>query len=134
VQIYESILGDVNGRVTTGLLKATQYLKDNRLLPRGFDKATADPMIAVHGAALGDGSFTGGGDRTRYEIDVPAGSRSLEIDVELLFQPIGYRWAHNLDAYDAPEPKRFVGYYKATSSSTSVVVSRSSQRVTSGGQ
>src|SRR5262249_44925279 len=33
VQIYESILGDANGGVTTGLLTATQYLKDNRLLP-----------------------------------------------------------------------------------------------------
>src|SRR5262249_52347760 len=45
VQIYESILGDANGRVTTGLLTATQYLKDNRLLPRGFDKRTAEPDI-----------------------------------------------------------------------------------------
>ena len=41
VQIYESILGDRAGAPTTGLLTATQYLKDNRLLPRGFDKATA---------------------------------------------------------------------------------------------
>ena len=35
---------DPRGRAgvpTTGLLTATQYLKDNRLLPRGFDKATA---------------------------------------------------------------------------------------------
>ena len=41
VQIYEPILGDPKGVPTTGLLTATQYLKDNRLLPRGFDKATA---------------------------------------------------------------------------------------------
>ena len=34
---------------TTGLLTATQYLKDNRLLPRGFDKATAPPEIGVYG-------------------------------------------------------------------------------------
>jgi len=30
VQIYESILGDTKGAVTTGLLSASQYLKDNR--------------------------------------------------------------------------------------------------------
>src|SRR5207245_5313049 len=35
VQIYESILGDSQGRVTTGLLTAVRYLKDNRVLPRG---------------------------------------------------------------------------------------------------
>ena len=49
VQIYESILGDADSHPTTGLLSAVRYLKDNRLLPRGFDKATADPQIAVFG-------------------------------------------------------------------------------------
>src|SRR5215467_13467370 len=43
VQIYESVLGDPNNGVTTGLLTAVTYLKDNRLLPRGFDKRTAEP-------------------------------------------------------------------------------------------
>src|SRR5204863_8620484 len=35
VQIYESILADIKGGVTTGLLTRASYLKDNRLLPRG---------------------------------------------------------------------------------------------------
>ena len=51
VEIYESILGDADSRPTTGLLSAVKYLKDNRLLPRGFDKKTADPQIGVFGAA-----------------------------------------------------------------------------------
>ena len=42
VQIYEAILGDLHDAVTTGLLSATGYLKDNRLLPHGFDKGRAD--------------------------------------------------------------------------------------------
>jgi hypothetical protein len=37
VEIFEAILGDNAGHVTTGLLYATQYLKDNRILPAGFD-------------------------------------------------------------------------------------------------
>ena len=49
VQIYEPILKDQNGKVTTSLLSAVGYLKDNRLLPRGFDKATANADIAVYG-------------------------------------------------------------------------------------
>ena len=31
------------------------------------------------------------------------------VEVELRYQPIGYRWAQNLAAYDAPEPRKFVG-------------------------
>src|SRR5690606_21447236 len=41
VQVYESIMAAPDGTVTTGLLTAVDYLKDNRLLPRGFDKAGA---------------------------------------------------------------------------------------------
>src|ERR1700720_824965 len=42
VQIYESIIKDQNGHVTTGLLAGVGYLKDNRLLPHGFEKQTAE--------------------------------------------------------------------------------------------
>jgi hypothetical protein len=66
VQIYESIMADANGRVTTGLLRATAFVKDNRLLPRGFDKNTAPREAAVRGNAVIDPDFTGDGDRTRY--------------------------------------------------------------------
>src|SRR5262249_23010271 len=43
VEIFEPILKDSEGKVTTGLLAAIGYLKDNRLLPTGFDKKTAEP-------------------------------------------------------------------------------------------
>jgi hypothetical protein len=127
VQIYEPILGDREGRPTTGLETATQYLKDNRLLPRGFDKATADAGIAVAGEAAQDPNFTGGGDRVQYDVPVPATtSGPLAIEVELRFQAIGYRWAHNLDAYKAAEPARFVSFYTSTAAGSSVVVARAS--------
>jgi len=127
VQIYEPILGDRFGVPTTGLLTATQYLKDNRLLPRGFDKTAADKDIAVHGEALGDADFAGGGDRVRYSVDAQSAG-PFTIDVELRYQSVAYRWAHNLERYDAPEPRRFVGYYKALSSTSSVTVARATAR------
>jgi len=123
VQIYEPILGDRASVPTTGLLSATQYLKDNRLLPRGFDKTTAAAEIAVHGEATSDADFDTGGDRIAYAVQVPAPA-DYRVEAELRYQAIGYRWAHNLDAYDAPEPKRFVTYYRSMSSSSSVVVAR----------
>jgi hypothetical protein len=111
----------VNGAVTTGLLTATQYLKDNRLLPRGFDKTTAPAEIDVFGQAKTDADFLGGGDRVRYRVAMTA-SGPVTIDVELRYQTIAYRWAQNLERYDAPEPKRFVSYYSATADGSSVVI------------
>ena len=66
VEIYESIMRDQAGHVTTGLLNAVGYLKDNRLLPHGFDKETADKDIAVYGEAAGDSGFTDRGSQVRY--------------------------------------------------------------------
>ena len=120
-------MGTPAGAPTTGLLQATQYLKDNRLLPRGFDKRTADREIAVVGAAAADDDFTGDGDRVRYRIPVTA--RAVTVEVELRYQPIGYRWAQNLAPYDAPEPRKFLGYYNSLASSSSVVVARVSRGV-----
>ena len=123
VQIYEPILGDPRGVPTTGLLTATQYLKDNRLLPRGFDKGTADAEIGVYGGAARDADFAGAGDRVRYAVPVSGGGR-FSVEVELRYQSIAYRWAHNLEKYDAPEPRRFVGYYDSMAAGSSVVVAR----------
>jgi hypothetical protein len=122
VQIYESIMGDPASRPTTGLLSAVKYLKDNRLLPRGFDKQTAAADIAVVGDAAADASFTGGSDRIRYRVRIPADRRLGRIAVELRYQPIAYRWAHNLGDYAAPEPARFVEYFGRLSSAASAVV------------
>jgi hypothetical protein len=33
------------------------------------------------------------------------------VEAQLLYQPIGYRWANNLKKYDAAEPRRFYSYY-----------------------
>ena len=114
VQIYESILGDPKGGVTTGLLTAVGYLKDNRLLPRGFDKQTAESDIAVHGAAADDSDFAGGRDQIRYSVPIASATGPFGVTVELLYQPIGFRWAINLKHYNtAPEPQRFTSYYEA---------------------
>ena len=126
VQIYESVMVDVQDRVTTGLLSGARYIKDNRLLPRGFDKGSASWEIAVHGAAADDDDFTAGGDRVQHLVDVSGASGAVTVSVELLFQTIGYRWAENLRDYDAFETNRFVGYYEESSASSSVMLASDS--------
>jgi hypothetical protein len=123
VQIYESIIGDSSGAPTTGLLKGVRYLKDNRLLPRGFDSPSAEPSIATVGGAVQDADFTGGSDRVRYIVSA-GGEGPFSVDVELRFQAIGFRWADNLKPYAAPEPKKFLAYYGAMSSSSSEVLAQ----------
>jgi hypothetical protein len=114
VQIYEDILVDRNGAVTTGLLSGVRYVKDNRLLPRGFDKDTASPDIAVHGDASSDADFIAGSDRVAFAV-AAADNEVVVIDVELLYQNVGFRWADNLRSRPAPETDRFVRYYTALS-------------------
>ncbi len=124
VQIYEPILKDSAGRVTTGLLSAVGYLKDNRLLPSGFNKETAEHDIAVVGDAADDPNFTDAGNLVLYSVGVGDARGPFHVEAELWYQPIGYRWAHNLSPYDAAEPRRFVGYYDSMAGATAVLVAR----------
>jgi hypothetical protein len=113
VQIYEPILGDAHGRVTTGLLHATQYLKDNRVLPSGFEKQAAPADVAVHGQALQDGDFVAGSDRIRLRVPITPAAAPFSVEAELLYQPIGFRWADNLRPVPGAEPPRFNRAYDA---------------------
>ncbi len=124
VEIYEPILKDSQGRVTTGLLNAVGYLKDNRLLPRGFDKATADADIAVTGRAADDPGFNDKGSQVRYLIRTGSAPGPFRVEAELWYQPIGFRWAHNLAPYRAKEPQRMVRYYEEASRRSAVMLAR----------
>jgi hypothetical protein len=124
VQIYEAIMADSKGGVTTGLLNAVHYVKDNRVLPQGFDKKTADADIAVAGEAFVDENFTGGADRVRYSIEPGEAQGPFKVEARLCYQPISYRWAMNLKNYNAREPQRFTAYYEAASSSSMVVLAQ----------
>ena len=124
VEIFEPILKDSAGHVTTGLISAVGYLKDNRLLPSGFDKRTAGADIAVIGKAHDDPGFTDKGSVIRYAIATGAAPGPFHVEAELWYQPVGFRWAHNLEPYQAAEPQRFVGYYNAESRDSAVVLSK----------
>jgi hypothetical protein len=124
VEIYEPILKDSEGKVTTGLLHAVGYLKDNRLLPHGFDKATAEKDIAVTGDAADDPGFTDMGSSVRYVVSTGNATGPFKVEAELWFQPIGFRWAHNLAPYKADEPQRLVRYYEAASRRSAMVLAK----------
>lgn len=102
VQVYETISQDTDGQLTTHLLRSAAYVKDNRLLPRGFNPAGADPNITPKGAAAQDKDFSGG-DRVEYQVEMGDAKGPFQIVVELQYQLIGYRWLQNLARRDAQE-------------------------------
>ncbi|MEN8374735.1 MAG: hypothetical protein ABFS34_04745 [Gemmatimonadota bacterium] len=130
VQIYEAIMehGD-GGGPTTGLLNAVAYLKDNRLLPRGFEPVTAHPDVAVLGAAAADQDFHGGSDVVSFDLAIDGAAGPMDVAVALRYQPIAYRWALNLADFPAFETDRFVRYYQSMASGSSLVVAEVEGRV-----
>ena len=122
VQVYQSVMTDRAGQVTTGLASAEAWAKDNRLLPEGFDAEIAGERAAVRGAARSDADFGPGGDRVRYSLALGRVDGPFAVTVRLRFQPIGYRWAQNLADYDAFETRRFVRYYREMAPASAITV------------
>lgn len=114
VQIYETVMADVNGDVTTILLHGAGYIKNNRLLPIGFDKTTAPLDIAVRGAAYYDSNFVGGQDCVMYTVDVGDAAGPFTVTAELYYLSIGYYWAETVRDYDSTESDVFLNVYDGT--------------------
>ena len=123
VQIYESIMVGPDGALTTGLLTAVRYVKDNRLLPRGFDKRTAEQDIAVHGDAERTPIFGRRrpgplfGRLGRCAGTVPDRGRAV-VSADLLSLGEESQGLRRAGA------KRFIGYYEAMSSGSGVMLVR----------
>ena len=126
VQIYEDIMVGADNFPTTGLLTAVRFIKDNRLLPKGFNKQAVDQQIAPQGEAVKDPDFIGGGDKIRYSAALDNAQGPFQVEAELWFQPISFRWADNLRSYKAEEPQRFTRYYDGMSSGSAVMLVRAS--------
>ncbi len=111
VQIYEAILRDTERQVTTWLLSAASYVKDNRLMPWRSEKTAPWEDIVVMGDAFDDEDFQGGGDSIQYIVSIGGAQGPFTITVELLYQSIGFRWAENMRGTGAEEVDRFLRYY-----------------------
>lgn len=121
VQIYESIMSDTDGKVTYNLLRGATYLKDNRLLPRGFDKASAPADAAVYGDARNDANFVGGSDQVTYQISL-SGKGPYTVTARLLYQTVSYQFSRSFHGNDSLISS-FLGYYKVTDKTPAVVSS-----------
>jgi hypothetical protein len=114
VQVYEAIMEGVDGEKTYRLMRAEEYRKDNRLLPPGWraDFSKIDRVEPV--GTAGDADFGAGGDRVTYRIALPSSaSRPLEVEAELVYQPISARFAAEMFEIDTRAVRVFRQYWRA---------------------
>lgn len=125
VQIYETVMHNSDKDVTYTLLRAASYAKDNRILPRGFDKTTAPSDIAVQGQALDDANFVGGSDTVSYSIDTTSfSSTPTRVEVALRYQTLSYPFAQDLFRDETSESISFEDMYDASQMKTSTITSK----------
>lgn len=116
VQIYEAVMGDLNGSVTQVLLRAASYLKDNRIPPLGFSSA-ADHYddIAIHGLAEKDANFnaaSNGSDNITYLVNINGQeSGTYTVTVELLYQSVNPVDIHYFRPFETEKVNTFLSYY-----------------------
>lgn len=142
VQIYEMVLGDVNGDVTTVLERAALPLKDNRLTPVGFSTAhfTYD-TVQIAGAALNDVNFNyldgeegSGTDDIRYHIPTFGYTGPLNVSAKVYYQAVPRRWLDEMFAYESEEIDLFRELFEAADHTPELIAAASIDSVVTGVQ
>ena len=112
VQIYETLMRDTDGQLTFTLLRGAEHLKDNRLLPYGFNKRAASPDIRVTGRADQDENFTGGSDMVTFSVPLGIAAGPYTVRAEILYTPVSYAFINDLQKDDnQPAVHQFQQYY-----------------------
>jgi hypothetical protein len=112
VQIYQSVMANAAGEVNWRLMRAADYYKDNRLLPKGWssDYSSIEDIAPV--GPEDDADFQAGGDRVTYRVGLPEGvSRPLSVEVDLYYQPLSHRFARQLFEVETPAIEDFQFYW-----------------------
>ena len=121
-QIYEMVMGDVNGDKTTVLERAANPLKDNRLPPAGFTSqhSTYDTAV-VAGVPAADSDFNrdglgqegAGRDVVHYRIALNGFTGPVEFRARVWYQSSPPRWMQEMFAHQSEEIDAFRTMFEA---------------------
>ncbi len=129
-QIYEMVMGDVNGNKTTVLERAKTPLKDNRLTPLGFSTGHISydttliagvPPDDIDFNRYGNGAEGSGSDITHYRMPMNGYSGMITIEARVWYQSAPPRWMEEMFAFNTPEINRFRDMYLAENGSPVLV-------------
>ena len=123
VQVYESVMSDSEKNITYTLLRGQTYVKDNRILPAGFEKASAGKDFAVAGTAASDANFDKGSDQVSYRVNVKGRSGPYTVKARVLFQSLSYRSTMDLARDDTEQVKTYMAQHNATDQTPDVIAS-----------
>lgn len=119
-QIYEMVMGDVNGDKTTVLERASAPLKDNRLAPLGFTMAHVSYdttlIVGVPGSDVdfnrNDGGVEGSGtDKVHYHVAMNGHTGPITVRSRVWYQSAPPRWMEEMFAHSTPEIDSFRDMY-----------------------
>ncbi|MCB0795165.1 MAG: hypothetical protein KDB88_10545 [Flavobacteriales bacterium] len=120
-QIYEMVMGDVNGNKTTVLERADVPLKDNRLVPSGFSTTHfAYDTTVIAGVPASDLDFNrdelgvegNGGDVVHYRVPMNGYTDQIQVHVKFWYQSVPPRWLDEMFAFNSPEIDTFRVMYE----------------------
>ena len=119
VQIYEMVMGNVNGDVTTVLERAATQLKDNRIPPAGFSTSHfAYDTVQIVGAATSDEDFNyeagiegTGADKLKFHIPANGFGGAVSVIAKVYYQTINDKWLEQMFGYSSTEIDAFKSYY-----------------------
>ena len=122
VQVYESIMQDLNGGATYTLMGAAGYRKDNRIPPKVFGTTAPDYRhVAIHGQAGEDSNFNREGkkegtgtDRVTYRIGNLTPQKAYSVEILLLYQNITPRFANDLFGHKTTFTEKFKEFHNST--------------------
>ncbi len=119
IQVYEMVMGDLNGDKTTVLERAYSPLKDNRIPPAGFStlhnaydtcritgNAAADPDFNLQGITQGTGQ-----DIVHYHIPMHNYHGLLTVFATVFYQSVPPAWLNEMSGYSSPEIDSFLVMY-----------------------
>lgn len=120
VQIYEMVLGDVNGDKTTVLERADEPLKDNRLTPAGFSTGhyAYDTTLIVNVPSSdvdfnydANGVEGSGSDIVHYHVPMNGYTDMIDVSARVYYQTAPPAWMTEMFSYNSAEIDTFRNMY-----------------------
>jgi hypothetical protein len=132
-QIYELVMGDVNGDFTSVLERASIILKDNRIPPAGFTTTSSVyDTVKISNDALADDDFNkvnsvegSGTDYVHYAIPLSAVSGNVSIYARVYYQAVPPKWVDEMFTFNSAEIDTFRNMFNSADQTPLLMVSDS---------